>query len=141
MNDIVKMTKLANTLEIIATNGSDIEFYNGKLTELIVKEINEKGGIVKSEDFLNYKVKNEKDRFVVRLDANNRIYSFPSPSSGLLIPFIMKVMKNMGLSKLNEMSETELEVFYQRLTETFKVVLVTNKSMKYLNFLMEILFN
>jgi len=141
MNDIVKMTKLANTLEIIANNGSDIEFYNGKLTELIVKEINEKGGIVKSEDFLNYKVKNEKDRFVVRLDANNRIYSFPSPSSGLLIPFIMKVMKNMGLSKLNEMSETELEVFYQRLTETFKVVLVTNKSMKYLNFLMEILFN
>ncbi len=141
MNDIVKMTKLANTLEMIATNGSDIEFYNGKLTELIVKEINEKGGIVKSEDFLNYKVKNEKDRFVVRLDANNRIYSFPSPSSGLLIPFIMKVMKNMGLSKLNEMSETELEVFYQRLTETFKVVLVTNKSMKYLNFLMEILFN
>ncbi len=141
MNDIVKMTKLANTLEIIATNGSDIEFYNGKLTELIVKEINEKGGIVKSEDFLNYKVKNEKDRFVVRLDDNNRIYSFPSPSSGLLIPFIMKVMKNMGLSKLNEMSETELEVFYQRLTETFKVVLVTNKSMKYLNFLMEILFN
>jgi gamma-glutamyltranspeptidase len=141
MNDIVKMTKLASTLEMIATNGSDIEFYNGKLTELIVKEINEKGGIVKSEDFLNYKVKNEKDRFVVRLDANNRIYSFPSPSSGLLIPFIMKVMKNMGLSKLNEMSETELEVFYQRLTETFKVVLVTNKSMKYLNFLMEILFN
>ena len=121
MNDIVVMTKLADTLEIIADSNSDAEFYNGKLTELIVKEINEKGGIVKSEDFHNYKIKLETDRFVVRLDDNNRIYSFSSPSSGLLIPFIMKVLKKRGLGKLNKMSETELTTFYQRLTEALKV--------------------
>ena len=121
------MTKLAKTLETIANSGSDKEFYNGILTESIVKEINENGGIVQEKDFNEYTIKNETDRFVIKLDDHYRIYSFPSPSSGLLIPFIMKIMKGFGLDKLNEMSEDSKISFYQRLTETFKVILSRNK--------------
>lgn len=100
-NDIVKMPKLAETLKIISESGSAVEFYNGKLTDSIVKEINEAGGNVTVQDFNEYFSKMESDRFVSRLDEFNRIYSFPSPSSGLLIPFIMKIMKGKG-EKLNK---------------------------------------
>lgn len=40
--DIVKWPKLGNTLKLIAENGIDI-FYNGSLTETMVKEIQENG--------------------------------------------------------------------------------------------------
>ena len=99
-NNIVKMPKLAQTLRVIANSGSDKEFYNGSLTESIVKEINEKGGNVELNDFTDYTIKIETDRFVTRLDDNTRIYTFPSPSSGVLIPFIMRLMKGLFIKKI-----------------------------------------
>ncbi len=47
-NDIAKMPKLADTLEMISENDFDV-FYNGTLTNLMVREINENGKII----FLN----------------------------------------------------------------------------------------
>ncbi len=47
-NGIAKMPKLANTLEMISENDFDV-FYNGTLTNLMVREINENGKII----FLN----------------------------------------------------------------------------------------
>ena len=41
-NDLIKMTKLANTLEIISEQGPNA-FYNGELSESIVKENNANG--------------------------------------------------------------------------------------------------
>jgi len=41
-NDLIKMTKLADTLELIS-NTNVKEFYNGNLSQIIVNEINENG--------------------------------------------------------------------------------------------------
>lgn len=119
-NDLVKMPKLAETLQILAESNSDIEFYDGKLTQSIVDEINTNGGNVQYNDFKEYKVKIESDRFVVKLDDTNRIYTFPSPSSGMLIPFIMRIMRGYNLGDLNEMSDKDIQLFYHRLVESFK---------------------
>ncbi len=45
MNDIMKMPKLARTLEIIG-NTNVSEFYNGQLSKIIVQEINENGQFI-----------------------------------------------------------------------------------------------
>ncbi|CAF0712388.1 unnamed protein product [Brachionus calyciflorus] len=118
-NDTVKMLKLGKTMQILSEHGPDA-FYNGVLTGFIVSEMNENGGNVTLEDFARYKARIHKNRFQVVLDDNLRIYSAPPPSSGILVPFIIKLMKHFELKDLDSMSIDEKALFYHRLTETFK---------------------
>ena len=52
--DVMKVPKYANTLDIIAREGSDA-LYNGTFTRTIVQEIQSFGGIITEEDFKNYR--------------------------------------------------------------------------------------
>lgn len=52
--DVMKVPKYANTLDIIAREGSDA-LYNGSFTKTIVQEIQNFGGIITEEDFNNYR--------------------------------------------------------------------------------------
>lgn len=54
VGDRIKRPRLAETLKLIAVNGPDI-FYNGNMTDNLVKEISAFKGIIKREDFVNYK--------------------------------------------------------------------------------------
>ena len=54
VGDRIKRPRLAETLKLIAINGPDI-FYNGNMTDNLVKEIRAFKGIIKREDFVNYK--------------------------------------------------------------------------------------
>ena len=47
------------------------------------------------EDFRRYKPTVYEDRLMVRLDDNLRVYAPPPPSSGILVPTIMRIMKSM----------------------------------------------
>lgn len=55
LNDIIKRTKLAETLEVIAREGADAIYGGGSLAKELVKEIQDRGGIITEEDFLDYK--------------------------------------------------------------------------------------
>lgn len=52
--DIIKFKDLANTYKKIAEGGPDV-FYNGELTDKIVKYFNENGSRFTKEEFANYK--------------------------------------------------------------------------------------
>ncbi|KAK6201684.1 gamma-glutamyltransferase [Scheffersomyces amazonensis] len=56
--DIIKRLNYADTLELIANNGSSAIFYDpdGPIVESLVRTIQEFGGVFKKEDFSNYEV-------------------------------------------------------------------------------------
>ena len=45
---------MAKTLKILSEENAVQEFYNGTLTDLMVKEIKKRNGIIEKEDFANY---------------------------------------------------------------------------------------
>lgn len=53
------------------------------------------GGNFTREDFKKYKVITHSDRLMIRLDENFRIIIPPPPSSGVLVAFIMKIMRGI----------------------------------------------
>lgn len=54
LDELIKRPKLAETLEIIAEQGADAIYGGGELGKKLVQEINERGGIMTDEDFLEY---------------------------------------------------------------------------------------
>jgi len=52
--EIYKLSKLAETLKIVAKEGVDA-IYNGSLTSRLVEDIRTAGGIITEEDLANYK--------------------------------------------------------------------------------------
>ncbi len=59
-----------------------------------------KGGNVTVEDFLQYDTVIVNSATAMRLDENYKIYFMSLPSSGILIPFIMKLMAGFNSMKL-----------------------------------------
>lgn len=53
-NDIMKRSKLADTLEIIADKGA-MTFYEGEIGKQIVKDVQDKGGILTEQDLKEYR--------------------------------------------------------------------------------------
>jgi gamma-glutamyltranspeptidase/glutathione hydrolase/leukotriene-C4 hydrolase len=115
--NVIKLRKLANTLRLISEHGAK-EFYNGSLTNKILREINENGGQVTAEDIHDYTVKVDENRFVVSLDENYRVYANAPPSSGLLIAFVLKLVRNYVHESMHEFES--VEVFHHRLVEILK---------------------
>lgn len=55
------------------------------------------------DDFRRYRPNVYVDRLVVKLDDNLRVYAPPPPSSGILVPTIMRIMKSiMGNKKIRK---------------------------------------
>lgn len=117
-NDFIKMPKLADTLELISKTNIN-EFYNGNLTQVMVDEINENGGSVTTEDFRNYKAL-IKPSISVNIDSDHRLFTQPPPSSGVLIPFIMRIMRGFVIPRDGFENIRQEGLFYHRLIETFK---------------------
>jgi gamma-glutamyltranspeptidase len=89
--DIMKRLKLARTLEIIAEQGVDA-FYKGELTDKIVKEIQDRGGIITKEDLAEYEVD---FREALSIDINDRFtaYTTYAPTSGPILTFILNILQ------------------------------------------------
>lgn len=55
LNEVIKRTKLAETLEVIAREGADSIYGGGSLAKGLIQEITDRGGIITEEDLLDYK--------------------------------------------------------------------------------------
>ncbi len=70
------------------------ENFTNKLTKCIIIKLY-RGGNVTKKDFNTYKAY-VKEPINVALDENYRILSIPPPSSGVLIGFIMRIMRGIN---------------------------------------------
>jgi gamma-glutamyltranspeptidase/glutathione hydrolase/leukotriene-C4 hydrolase len=86
----MKRPKYAATLEIVA---QDVEaFYTGKLADTIVKEIQDRGGIISKQDLRNYQV-DFREALNISLNKSLTAYTTQAPSSGPLLTFIFNILQ------------------------------------------------
>uniref|UniRef100_A0A3Q4G3V8 Gamma-glutamyltransferase 5a n=1 Tax=Neolamprologus brichardi TaxID=32507 RepID=A0A3Q4G3V8_NEOBR len=90
--DIVKFSKLAETMETIAEKGAE-DFYSGKIGHDLIQDITAAGGTLTIEDLRSFQVQVQ-DAWTVPLgDAN--LYIPPPPAGGALLAFILKLMEGV----------------------------------------------
>ncbi|KAG4074340.1 hypothetical protein HA402_008749 [Bradysia odoriphaga] len=109
--DIITRPKLAETLELRAEEGADTLYNNGTLSQMLVNEIQELGGIITTEDFMDYSVRWEDSITTTFMD--NTIHTVPPPASGSVLILILNVLNGFLPSVRNL-------TFYQRFVESFK---------------------
>lgn len=109
----VKRLKLAETLQVIAQEGADA-VYNGNLTSVLVDDIQANGGIIKIEDFQNYKVE-WSEPISIKLPSDRILYSVPPPGSGAILGLILNIVKDyLDTNNLRNITN------WQRIVESFK---------------------
>ncbi|EZA60265.1 glutathione hydrolase 1 proenzyme isoform X1 [Ooceraea biroi] len=108
--DRIKRPQLAKTLRLLADEGPDI-FYNGTMGDGLVDEIRAFKGIITKQDFQSYRAIWRKP--IVSKIGNLTIYGAPPPGSGVILAFIMNVLRRL-LPVDNE------NIMWQRIVETFK---------------------
>jgi gamma-glutamyltranspeptidase / glutathione hydrolase / leukotriene-C4 hydrolase len=116
--DLIQRPEYARTLQIIADKGVSA-FYDGELTQTIVNEINKMGGNVTLNDFKNYKA-DVREPITTNITSKLKLYGHPIPSSGLLVPFILKIMYGYNLSPNDIENTNSSALFYHRLIESLK---------------------
>lgn len=109
--DKIKRPILAETLRTIAEKGA-AELYNGTLTNILIGDIQNMGGIITRDDFLLYRVK--WDRPVqTKFLTNYTVYSTPLPSSGSVLIFILNILDQF-------LDSVPSILNYHRIVEAFK---------------------
>ncbi|XP_037609226.1 glutathione hydrolase 5 proenzyme [Sebastes umbrosus] len=114
--DILKFTKLAETMETIAKKGADA-FYTGTIGRDLIKDIKDAGGTLKKEDLESYRVRVQ-DPWIVPL-GNARMYIPPPPAGGPLLAFILKLMEGFALTP-NSLHDDQKILTYHRYIEAAK---------------------
>lgn len=104
--DLLVQPDLAKTLRLIKEKGPDV-FYKGEIGQVLVDEVQKRGGLITMDDLKNYVVK---EREPIR--ANFRGYevvTVPPPSSGgLTVLQILKLMEGFDNEKDGPNSPTYL---------------------------------
>jgi len=98
--DKMRRPKLAQTLKIIAEQGPDV-FYTGELADKIVKEIRDRGGIIKKEDLAAYEV-DFREALSVDISNNYTAYTTHAPSSGPILTFILNILQGIQILLFNK---------------------------------------
>ncbi|WP_437190686.1 gamma-glutamyltransferase [Planctomicrobium sp. SH527] len=79
LGDILKQPDLAKTMRLIAEHGPDA-FYQGEIADLLLKEMQQSGGIISKQDLMNYQAK---ERLPVKIPFRGHdVYAPSLPSSG-----------------------------------------------------------
>lgn len=107
-NDSIKYPALANTLERLMLYGKD-EFYKGEIAKILVKFIQENGGIITIEDFAKYEVK-WRTPIVFQYDDLKIISMSPPSSGGVCLAQIMKMIEPFDLHKFGHNSIKAIQV-------------------------------
>lgn len=105
--ETIKNEELANTIESVAKNGVD-SFYQGQFAEIIVKEINNRGGIFTLEDLKNYQPK-----FRTPIKSSYRgheILTFSPPSGGCALVEMLNILENFDLKSLGHNSADSIHL-------------------------------
>ncbi|MDM8558723.1 gamma-glutamyltransferase [Candidatus Parabeggiatoa sp. HSG14] len=118
--DIFVQPDLAKTLKAIAKNGTKA-FYQGKIADLIVKEMENNGGLITKTDLANYKA-------VIRQPVRGTyrgydVYSMSPPSSGgvhliqllnILEPYQIESLGHNSATTIHLMSEAMKRAYADR---------------------------
>uniref|UniRef100_A0A1A9X248 Gamma-glutamyltransferase n=1 Tax=Glossina brevipalpis TaxID=37001 RepID=A0A1A9X248_9MUSC len=110
--DFLKRPTLAMTLERIANNGAKEIYDGGKTGKMLVKDIQNMGGIITEEDLKNYKVEFKTEHVEAKITSTYKLYTTPLPTSGAVLAFILNVMS--GLYTENQ------DLYWHRVVESYK---------------------
>ncbi len=111
VNSTFKNLPLAETLKRISKNGRD-EFYTGQTATQLVKFINQKGGIITSEDLAQYQAQ-WREPITFEYD-NLKIISMSPPSSGgLCLAQIMKMIEPYDVSQYGQNSLEAIQIIVE----------------------------
>ncbi|XP_032594020.1 scoloptoxin SSD14 [Drosophila grimshawi] len=109
--EIMYRRVLADTLEIVASEGPEVIYRGGRIGRKLVQDIKSLGGIVTEQDLKDYDVRWERT-LRARFDNGHTLYTSPLPSSGAVLTFMLNVMEPLYTSSRDK--------YYHRLMETFK---------------------
>lgn len=118
--DLLLQEHLAQTLERIRDKGSG-GFYRGRTARLIVREMKEGGGIIRSADLKHYKAVWREP--VTGTYKDYKVISMPPPSSGgiallqllkMVEPYALRGMGHNGSEAVHLMAEAERRVYADR---------------------------
>ena len=90
IGETIYRPRLGKTLSIIAEKGPSA-FYNGELSDQIVDEIKQHGGIINRYDLETYHAR-IKPAVRVTLGENYTAYGVPPPASSAITLLILKIM-------------------------------------------------
>lgn len=114
--DTLIQSDLANTLRLIAEQGSDA-FYQGQIAEKVVAASQDNGGILSIEDFANYQV-NEYEP----VSCNYRGYqvvSSPPPGGGTTVCQMLNILSGYNLKKLGLRTPQSLHSIFSAMLFAF----------------------
>eukprot|EP00095_Tigriopus_kingsejongensis_P011280 maker-scaffold14_size734282-snap-gene-1.21 protein:Tk11280 transcript:maker-scaffold14_size734282-snap-gene-1.21-mRNA-1 annotation:"gamma-glutamyltranspeptidase 1" len=114
--DVYTRPNLADTLERIATNGA-AEFYSGQTAHNLIRDLEDIGGLMTLEDLAGYKIE-WRVPVVSDLGQGLTLHTVPVPGSGVVLIFIMNILKNYGFPSKGPIEETPL--MFHRVAEAFK---------------------
>jgi len=110
-----KNPALGITLDKIANLGAD-EFYKGEIAELLVKDIQDAGGIISTDDMANYRVSWEEPVSVKIPNSPYTILSSPPPGSGIITASILGILGTYRPDPLDKPNS----LFWHRFIESCK---------------------
>ncbi|XP_018917065.2 glutathione hydrolase 1 proenzyme isoform X2 [Bemisia tabaci] len=110
--------KLCETLKIVAEETPKV-FYNGRLGQAFVEDVQSMGGIITMEDLNKYSVE-WRDPVKVTLHNNETVFSTPPPGNGLLLVHILKIMDKYRLSAADLKNRDARIKTFHRIIEAFK---------------------
>ncbi|XP_042208204.1 scoloptoxin SSD14-like [Homarus americanus] len=115
--DIVTRPQLANTLRLLQQDSDAL--YTGPLAESLTQDIQNLGGTLTKEDLKQYRPV-WKDPVRVNLQHGGfTMYSSPSPSSGLVLGFILNVLDEYGLTP-DSLNDQNVVLTHHRVAEAMK---------------------
>lgn len=95
--ELVKQEDLAITLESVAEYGAEY-FYKGKFAEALVKEIQNKGGVITEKDLMDYSVEWMKP-VSAQFRDDLTMFSVPPPGSGAVLAYILGIVDALRTAK------------------------------------------
>lgn len=114
--DIVKFTKLADTLETIANHGPE-SFYSGQIAKDLISDIQQAGGTLTLKDLASYKA-TLSDAWEFPL-GDFKVHIPPPPAGGAILAVVLNILKGYNMTAESSKAE-EKTMAYHRYIEAFK---------------------